>query len=344
MKANDQGGDLSLMWYVHWRQDGKTLKKYGKLAHIHVLDARREALEALRLEWQLKLDASQVEPVLDLLKKHLLAIKEERNWRWKTFQTNFNKVETFEAWLGKRRVSRDTLTAFFRFLRVERHPITHNRYLTEFYAYFKAIGQLQHWPEGLKIIPKAKRQSKPAKWLQRHELKLLETVIRERDPELWLAVQCMGNLALRPGELRMLKAENVYLDEKAVQVPGKVAKTGVERWARIPNHFVKDMQVFRQLQPGEYLFRRKGHPEMPMSKNYFSKNIRKIMDDLGFGPDYKPCYSFRHTMAMKGLRDGVPVDQMQRQYGHASLDQFISYTRQFGVHDLNDFGDKFQGL
>ena len=52
VKCNDQGGDLSKPWYVHWRQDGLPKKKYGKLAHIPDVSQRRTALLELQELWQ----------------------------------------------------------------------------------------------------------------------------------------------------------------------------------------------------------------------------------------------------------------------------------------------------
>jgi hypothetical protein len=50
-------------------------------------------------------------------------------------------------------------------------------------------------------------------------------------------------------------------------------------------------------------------------------------------------------MAMRGLKDdGIDADEMRRQFGHYSLDQFIYYTRQFEVFDMKEFKAKFKGL
>ena len=349
VKANDQGGDLSKPWYIHWRQDGKPLKKYGKLAHINDVDERRAALEALRLEWQMKLDASQVEPVIVLLRKHLLKTKAERRWRWKTWQTNNSKITVLSDWLNGRPVTKENLKLFFEEWREKKSPITHNRYYSEFLAYFTELKLLHLFPTEHPIVKRAKRTSKPAQWLKKNEVANLKTAIDAEMPLIWLAIRFMYNLALRPGELRLMKAEYFYLDEGVAKVPDFVSKVGRERWVVIPPDFIPDIQFIREMAPNEYIFkssdRKRAQAGHPVGKNHFTKKIRALMNRLGFDGKYKPCYSFRYTMAMRGLKDdGIDADEMRRQFGHYSLDQFIYYTRQFEVFDMKEFKSKFKGL
>lgn len=344
VKSQDHAGDLSKMWYVHWRQGGRTAKKYGKLAHIPTLKERRLALEALRQEWQAKVGTNTGDPILPKLRALMARLREERLWRKKTYQHNLSRINVFAEFIGERKVTTELIREFFAGWRKKKHPVTFNRYLTEFRRYFEAIGEGALFPTDLKIVRKAKAQSQPARWLQKHEMMLLNREIERRDPALWLAIRCMYNLALRPGELRMLQAQHVFIEEEVVQVPAHISKVNTERFARIPKSFLPDMAFVKDLRPDQYLFTSRLRPGKPVGKNHFTRHIRAIMDDLGFGEEYKPCYSFRHTAAMKGVKDGVPMEQMRRQYGHHSLDQFIQYIRQMGVQDLDDFAEKFSGI
>lgn len=344
VKAVDHGGDTARLWYVHWRHGGKTLKKYGKLAHIPDVAARRVALEELRLCWQRRVDASQVETVVAMLRAHLLDLKERRAWRWKSYQTNASRVEVLAAWLKGRRPTPALLSQFLAGRRAVSHPVTYNKYVTCLKSYFDGIGQSHLWPGDVQLLPKAKRKSKPAKWLQKHEMNMLATAIAARDPMLWMAVRMMYNLALRPGELRMLRAKHFLLDAEVVHVPAEVSKVGVERFPRIPKAFLPDLDFLRAWQPERLLFPAALDAGKPQGKNVFTIKIRRVMDELGFGAEYRPCYSFRHTSAMQGIRDGVDVREMQQQFGHHSLDQFIQYVRQLGFNDLDDFAMKFRGI
>lgn len=346
--AQYHDGDLSKYWYVHWREGGKTRKKYGKLAHISDLADRRAALEALRLEWQIKLDSSVIDPIIKMLREYLLAQKLERPWRWKTWQTNNSKVTVLETWLDGRKVTKELLTEFYVAARAKYHPLTFNRYIQELGSYFNGIGQMQIFPE-VQRIKKAKKMSKPAQWLKKSELGNLQTAIDAALPVLWLAVRIMYNLALRQGELRLMKAENFYLDEAVAKVPAEISKTGMERWVKIPAILRPDIEFIRELAPNEYVFKStvksRRAEGLPVGKNYFTRKIREIMNQQGFDEKYKPTYSFRYTMAMRGLKyDKVPVEQMQMQFGHHSLDQFIYYCRQFNVFDMNQFDELFTGI
>lgn len=344
VKAQDHGGDLEKMWYVHWREGGRTVKKYGHLHSIMIVDERRAALESLRLHYQTKVDDDLNGTVLELLKKHVDKLKEEKQWRWKSYQTNMSRLAVLEEFLQKRKITKALMAAFFAMLKKEKHPRTYNCYLAEFRRYFEGIGEGGLLPDDLQSIARAKKKSKPAQWLKKHEVMILEKEIQRVEPDLWLAIKFMYNLALRPGELRMMQAKHFFLDEETVQVPAEISKVNVTRFPRIPKTFLPDLEFIRKMKPDDYIFQSKLRPGMPVGKNHFARKIRAIMNDLGFDESYKPCYSFRHTAAMKGVKDGVPIEQMRRQYGHHSLDQFIEYIRQFNVNDMDDFAEKFTGL
>jgi integrase len=345
VKANDHAGDLSKMWYVYWRQNGKPQKKYGKLAHIMDVDARRAALKQLREEWQERVgrltpDKSVIAQIYELLATR----NREKGWRKKGYATTKSRVNMLVKFLAGRELSKVLLAEFFSNLKANMHPRTYNGYVTYLTSYLNDIGKPELVPDGLEVIPKARKKSKPAKWLQKHEMKLLKRTISGENERLWLAVRLMYNCAIRPGELRLLQAKHFLLDLKLVYIPPEISKTEIERFVPILPVLLPDLAFLRQYSPEQYLFPSPRNPKKPIGKNYFGKKIRAIMDELEFGREYKPCYSFRNTAAMEAVRDGADVREVSQWMGHSSFNQTMEYLRQLGHNDLDRFVSKVKGL
>lgn len=342
VKIQDHQGDLSKQWYVHWREAGKTQKKYGTINRIDNLEGRRDALHKLQVSWSIKLNKG----VFAILYNHLERERIEKKWRKKTYQTLVSKVQVLEDWMrGRGVVTKNLIFEYFKEKRSEWHPVTFNRRLADLQTLFQGIGRADLFPE-VKRIPKAKSQSKPARNYEKIDITTLKSAILEKDPKLWMAVQYMFNCAIRPGELRMLKRKNVYLDIQSIYIAPEVAKTGFPRYAEIPDSFLDLVSKHcEELRPSEYLFPSRFQEGKPVGKNYFTRKLRNIMDGLGYDEEYRPCYSWRNTSAIKGVEeDNIPLLEMKEAWGHRSIEQFVAYLRRIGARRKKIYAEKFSGI
>lgn len=334
--------DLSKHWYIYYKLGNKRIKKYGNINRIKDVDGRQRALDELQCYHQYLLDKEYLYTVRRMLYNNLERLREVKEWRKKTYQTHKSKLDQLVAYADKRerKIDKELISNFLRKLRRELHGVTYNRYCAEISRWLTDIGKADLMP----AVERKKSKSKPARFLQSHQLNMLRSRIQHEHPELWLAIQYMYNCAIRPGELRLLQALHVMIDEEKIWVPADIAKTGIERYARIPKGFLPVIVYVRSMPPSGYLFTSPRYPDKPTGVNYFSRKIRRFMDELGFDTSFKPCYSWRHTAAMNGVKDKIPYHQMKDQWGHASLDQFIQYIRQFGVDDRDEFAEKFTAI
>lgn len=339
---NNCNQDLSKNWYIYYKIGEKKTKKYGNLNRIQDVQERQRALDELQAHHQYLLDKEYVYTIKRQLYDNLEALREKKEWRKKTYQTHKSKLDKLAEFAEERKsdITKTVINAFLQKLRKEKHGVTYNRYCAEIRRWLVDIDKLDLMPP----FDRKKAKSKPARFLQSHQMKMLQANIMGQDPELWLAIQYMYNCAIRPGELRLLQAMHIMLDEEKIWVTPEISKTGIERYARIPKKFLPELQYIKTVPPSNYLFTSPRNDAAPTGVNYFSRKIRAFMDDLGFDSSFKPCYSWRHTAAMNGVKDKIPYHQMKDQWGHASLDQFIQYIRQFGVDDRDEFAEKFSAI
>lgn len=343
VKKQDHGGDLSKQWYVHWRENGRTKKKYGTLAHIADLEERRAALDALQREWQGELNVS----IFDTIYTHLEKKRIEKNWRKKSYQSRRSQIATVETWCrGRGVVNKELLTECFKEFRRLYHPVTFNRRFSDCKTLFQECGLAHLWPDTVKRVPKAKAKSRPARNFTKSELGELKEAICEANPVIWRAIQFMYNCAIRPGELRNLQKKHVYLDLHSILIPPEIAKTGFERYAEIPDTFIKEVERhIKDKKPTDYLFTSPAYPGQRVSANYFSRQLRPILDSLGFDADYRPCYSFRNTAAIMGVEENeIPLWEMKEAWGHRSIEQFVQYLRRIGARRKKIYAAKFSGI
>ncbi|MEO1263906.1 MAG: tyrosine-type recombinase/integrase [Bacteroidota bacterium] len=343
VKKNDQRGDLSKLWYVHWREGGRTRKKYGNLKRIKDLESRRAALEELRIEWEGEINFN----VFKTIYAHLDQKRIDLRWRKKSYYSRKSQINTVATWCkGKGQVTKALLTECFLEFRRKYHPVTFNRRFSDCKTLFEECGLMAIWPDTVKRIPKAKAKSRPARNFTKDDIATLKRAIINKDPKLWLAIQYMFNCAIRPTELRQLQRKHVYIDLHSILIPSHIAKTNYERYAEIPDNFLETVREhIRGKMPIDYLFPSPKDPSHYVSHNYFTSKLRPIMRAHGFDSDYRPCYSWRNTAAIKGVEeDEIPLWEMKEAWGHRSIEQFVQYLRRIGARRKKIYAAKFTGI
>ena len=149
--------------------------------------------------------------------------------------------------------------------------------------------------------------------------------------------------ALRPGELRVLKVQDIYFDEELIFVEGKTAKTGTQRYITITENLLPILEPLKKKPANSYIFPSYWKLNSPIGENTLSERHRTILRKLGFSNRYA-LYSWRHTAAVDGYKAGIPLKELQVHFDHHSLDQFDQYLRQIGVKDLVNVKKKMPGL
>jgi len=333
----DRGGDLSKPWFIAWYEAGKRIRKYGNINKAKTVAGRKAAAAALIAELQ-----SLPEPVPEIavLKRIAAYLQSKRTeWRKKTFQTYQSKLDTFTLWLGGRELSCEVVAAFLDHVAASRKPATYNWYVSFFRTIFKRVGA----PELMPAAEVKRAHSTPALYFQRYQVQRLKAYMLKHDPEMWQFCQFVYYCFIRPGELRLLKVEDVLLDEWKIRVPATVSKNRKMQVVTIPVAFRPDLEGLRDRTPGAYLFHQAGMPGTPYNLNRMNKRHRKVLTELGFSTAHK-LYSWKHTGAINAVLAGVTVKELQIQLRHASLEEVDKYLRQLGAFDLKALEDKFPGI
>lgn len=328
--------DLGKQWFVFWNEHGRRRKKYGRINQgATYADRMKEAVKLIEeLRGGYKPEAS---PIQEEIRRWL-----ESNrpfWKKKTVQSYTSVIDTFFSFLGRREVSRDTIMEFFRDRAQVVSGTTYNNYRAKLLQALSAVG-VGDMIEG---IGKVKADRQPARYFQRHQVERLKRHISQVDNELWLFVQFLFYCFIRPGELRLLRASDVLLDERKILVRAEVSKNRRNQYVAIPEAFFPSLVYVRELRPDVFLFPSPMDASKPIGLNTMSGRHRSILRELGFSVDYK-LYSWKHTGAVMAVMAGVTIKELQMQLRHHSLDQVNEYLRQMGIQDMATIMDRFPSI
>ncbi len=326
--------DLSKEWFVYYYDGTKRIKVKGGINRFKTAEERHAAAQRIIAELEESVVVSS-----GLGPKMSEWIEERRSsWRKKSYQTYKSKVDCFIEWKGRKKDSRETIGEFFSFLRENKHKTTHNTYLVAFKRILKDL-ELNHLIEGIEPL---RAVSNPAKYFQSHQIERIKKIVKERDPQLWLACQFIYYCFIRPGELRMLKIGDIYFEENKILIRGSISKNKKQQFVTIPRPFRPQVEHLKYRAPNEYIFFSRNSMK-PLSVNNLLNRFRSILTDCGYGHEYK-LYSWKHTGAVACVRAGASLKELQIQLRHHSLEEVDKYIRQLGVNDLQDLEVRFPSI
>ena len=325
--------DLTKRWFVYWYEGRKRRKKYGDINQEPTAEARMKAVR--QLINQLKAEIiRRVSKTEDTLQGYMQA--NATRWRPRTGEQYNSTVNVLLEYLAGRELTQALLEAFLESILISRHPTTYNKYIDILRRIFRGAGLYFDFDS----IERAKANSTPARYFQRHQAKILLRRIDEADPELGLFVRFLYYCFIRPKELRMLRVGDVLLEEGEIRVPGEVSKNTKTQFVVIPAPFLPALNFLYEKQPGDFIFPARRDASKPISKNQMYERHKRILDGLNFGDGYT-LYSWKHTGAVMAAKAGISIKELQLQLRHHSLDETDKYLRQMGVKDLGKLRENF---
>lgn len=328
--------DLSKRWFVYWYEGKKRIKKYGNINSYQTATGRKKAakaiIKALKAEASRRMSKTE-DSVRDFIRNH------SPNWSQKTREQYQSIANILFDYLAGHELTQDLIEAFLLEIRKTRHPTTYNKYVSLSKRLLTAAG----YDFIFEDIKKVKASSTPARYFQPHQAKRLLTAIEKDHEQLALFVRFIYYCFIRPGELRMLKAEDVLLEDGQIRIPGEISKNRKTQFVAIPNQFLSHLAPLYEMAPGDYIFPSTLHPTKPVSINYMYNHHRAFLKDMNFGNGYS-LYSWKHTGAVAAAKAGISVKELQLQLRHHSLDETDRYLRQMGVRDLSNLKERFPGI
>lgn len=325
----DCGGDLSKRWYVEYKFEDKWRRKYGDLANFLTVSDR--VLAGQRL-----IASLQIQPQKQKLRARSEEWLEKNKFRWrlKSYQTIKSKIAVFFDWLNIRVLTPGAVLEFLQYLGgIGRSKTTYNNYI----RILKMVNS-ECWKikDLFSEAHPLHAEPTPAKYFTREQINYISPKLT---PELQLVAQLQYYCFIRPGELRLLRVDDIEFDSKRILIRAVVSKNRKEQYVAIPNAFLPALSaaVLGRV-PSDYLF---GDGFTPRRKDYFSKKHQAILKAARIDTTRHKLYSWKHTGVVAAVRAGIHIKELQIQLRHHSLDQVNAYLRQLGVSDLQNLQDKF---
>lgn len=196
-----------------------------------------------------------------------------------------------------------------------------------------------------KPIQKCDNGARP---IMKHDIEKFKAMIKDRDPQLWLALQFEFYCFVRPGsELRLMKLSWIDFYAGTLTIPPNIAKNGKQGTVVIPKQFLKvitEVYGLHNYNRDLYLFGRLKIPGTePLGKNTLRNRFNSFRDTLGLSKDYK-FYSWKHTGAVMASNAGVPTKDLQNQMRHHSLDETDKYLRRMKGTDSEHLKSGFPDI
>jgi integrase len=254
-------------------------------------------------------------------------------------------TKVFSAWLSgeglsdipMREISPDAMAKFFVYLATERdldRPTCQKYFMSirKVFQYAQKRGEVDKLPFDLIVFPH-KKEDKSSQVITPDHMKLLLPRIKEKDPQLYLAVMTQFYCFLRPGgELRLLKVKDIDFNNSLIQVPQDHAKNGHKRIVTIPNQLLdllKEQEIDKA--DGEYyVFGNKKIPgATALSINMLRYRFNQFRDTLGLPKGYK-LYSWKHNGCTTLHNSNVvSLHELMTQLGHSRLSATEHYIKKY---------------
>jgi len=276
----------------------------------------------------------------------------------KTFESYRGKIRAFIAWLEKNKLIDNDLSTFDNaiILKFFDHLIIDEKLAAETIIKYKVnISQLfdflverkvlKESPVSNIIIPETDEDFGAVPFLD-EDLKRILPVIKDEDPQLYLAALLQYFCFIRPGdELLTLTVKQINFSSRTIFIPKNIAKKRTARNIDIPNQLFDVLMEFGIHTCGKELFviGPFGRPgTRRIGVNTLRVRFNKFRDCLGLSTSYK-WYSFKHTGAGKLMESGATIVELMNQLGHTDIASTYRYVRKhFGErseHVRNKFPD-----
>lgn len=260
-----------------------------------------------------------------------------------TISTYRSKLRMFCDWLADNgmeqnditAISNDTIIDFVNFLiRVrELSGNTVKKFKHTLHGFFEFVCKLKHVRHNPVVgLPSTNRINDEApKPIHDDDVQVLKRVIAKADPQLWLAIQFQFYCALRPGkELRLMRVFDIDFAGGYVYVSAQRSKARTKRAVKIPDtflHILKNEYELHKKDKSLYVFGKNGMPgPVVLGKNTLRYRFNRFRDDLGLSYEYK-FYSWKHTGALKLLRNGFTVEEISKHLGHNRMSSTEYYIK-----------------
>lgn len=257
-----------------------------------------------------------------------------------TYKTYNSKFNVFCDWLSSRQLlsaninktDEKVVTQFIHYIVNERKVSkkTAHEYkelLKTTCKHFVRIGILKKNPFDFLPRVKYKADTKKPQILPDHVLFEMKKYFLQTNKQMWLVCMFLFYCFIRPKEMRFLKIGDIDFTNGYITVRGEIAKNDKTQSVIIPDVLLQYLisEKYHLLDRNILLFNNcKCKNNVPVGRNYFSNQFRKMRKDINIDFDYK-FYSLKHTGGVKLKKSGADLIEMKKQFRHHSIEQTYQY-------------------
>ncbi|HTN17203.1 MAG TPA: site-specific integrase [Chitinophagaceae bacterium] len=269
------------------------------------------------------------------------------HWRKKTVSTYNTVSSIFQKFLGSTTPEQATLETINKFLlwlhRQQKGGNTIEKYrklLYTLYAY--AQSQKLCTDNPVQLVKRQKAQHTSLQFFSDQQIDAFKGA--NIDEQLWLGIRLLFYCFIRPGEQRLLKISDINLEYGFIELRAEISKNRKTQKVSIPYTFLQELQFLRDYPNDFYILSKSGRPgQVPVSTKWLNNEHAKVLDTLKIRGRYA-FYSWKHTGAVKAVRNGINLKDLQMQLRHHSLDMVNEYLKNLGVMMSEDLRTKYPVL
>jgi site-specific recombinase XerD len=360
-------------WYIHYsapdplRDKNKLYRKRIKLNHIKSKKERvkyahflcDQINRKLRNGWNPWLEEQAPKGNTTLAKaiQTFLSRKEKEGLRPDSIRSYTSKSKQLTDWLSKNG-NVDMVSAAFTPYHAREFmeavldggasATTYNNTITFGKVLFNWLRESQYCV----IVPfdrikPLKRKSKRRKIIPTEWREKVRAYLAEHDPDFLRSCMLQFYAQVRPAEQTRLMLANVNMEQKVIYIPGNAAKTGQGRYVTIPDALMPYMHEIPWDRIGKHL-PLVGKSFAPGAKKLsetreWTRTWRKMGAAIGLPMEYQ-FYSLRDSGIVYMIEQGVPLNLVMQQAGHADLHTTSKYVKHANVKRVDQIGDVEPGF
>lgn len=192
-------------------------------------------------------------------------------------------------------------------------------------------------------LEKPKRNKKPALYINDNDAPHLTELLKQ-DKQLLMLCQWVYYCFIRPfAEMRMLQIRHINFSNQTITIPGDISKNKKTETLPIPVQMFNQLNDLKGIDPAFFIFGPGEKPGLsPVSKNHYQRRFKMLVEDTPYSR--YTVYSFKHTGAIRLVKSGCSIKDIQMQMRHHSLDETDKYLRQMLATESDFLKNKFPEL
>ncbi|HRH61591.1 MAG TPA: site-specific integrase, partial [Chitinophagaceae bacterium] len=186
--------------------------------------------------------------------------------------------------------------------------------------------------KNIRRLPEA---AETKKWFSKQQqLMIKNTIIANKDDELWLACQLQYYCFVRPGEILEIQLGHIIWDRQKLLIKSSSAKNNLNKYIPVPEIVMRQLQSYKDLPEHWYLFSPAHCPGVERYKlDSLSKRHAKILKKLKMPRGYT-FYSWKNTGAVELVKNGTHMKTICMLMRHSKIETTDIYLQSLGLDDL----------